>query len=272
VEMEQGGARWSGYPALRDEGADGVSLTLADSAEEAERLSRSGVVSLFQRELGDITRHMKQHVPNLERLCLWYAPVAPCRELRADILDAVFRLTFLPDGELPRTEADFRARLARGRGELNAMLERVCALLEQVLERYHQARKALGRPASLERMESLGDAREHLDALVYPGFLNDADLDWLEQLPRFLAGLERRLEKLERNPGRDRQLTAEVRPWWERYRERAAAHRSKGLHDPELAAFRRFLEEWRISVFAQELGTRQPVSPKRLEAQWARVR
>ena len=104
-------------------------------------------------------------------------------------------------------------------------------------------------------MESLGDAREHLESLVYPGFLREADLDWLEQLPRFLAGLERRLEKLERNPGRDRQLTAEVRPWWERYRERAAAHRAKGLDDPELAVFRRLLEEWRISLFAQELGS-----------------
>ncbi len=272
VEMEQAGARWSGYPALRDDGAEGVSLTLADSADGAERLSRSGVVSLFQRELGDITRHMKQHIPNLERLCLWYAPVAPCRELRSDILQTVFRLTFLPDGELPRTEADFRECLAGGRGELNAMLEHVCKLLEQVLERFHQVRKALGRPAGLERMDSLGDAREHLESLVYAGFLNEADLEWLEQLPRFLAGLERRLEKLERNPGRDRQITAELRPWWERYRERAAAHRHKGVADPELAAFRRLLEEWRISLFAQELGTRQPVSAKRLEAQWAQVR
>ena len=91
---------------------------------------------------------------------------------------------------------------------------------------------------------------------------------WLVQYPRFLRAIEVRLGK----PGRDPQKLAEISPFWQGYLERSKRHREQHIHDPELETFRWMIEELRVSLFAQELKTSIPVSVKRLEKQWEKVR
>jgi len=93
----------------------------------------------------------------------------------------------------------------------------------------------------------------------------------LENYPRYLAALLVRLEKLRRGGAGDSRKLATVAPLWERFTARAADHAVRGRRDPELGHYRWMLEEYRISLFAQELGTAFRVSPKRLESQWRKV-
>jgi ATP-dependent helicase HrpA len=109
--------------------------------------------------------------------------------------------------------------------------------------------------------------RAQLAWLVPAGFLLTTPWERLKELPRYLQALEQRLEKLQLDPRRDAQLTAEVAPLEARYRERVKAER--GLLPPGEDSFRWLLEELRVSLFAQQLKTRVPVSARRLADAWA---
>jgi ATP-dependent helicase HrpA len=115
--------------------------------------------------------------------------------------------------------------------------------------------------------------RRHLSELVYDGFIVETPPHWLAHYPRYLAAVESRLRKLlNAGLGRDQSAMAELEPLVRQYRERRDKHEREETKDPELAEYRWMLEELRVSLIAQELKTSIPVSTKRLEAQWAKVK
>ena len=116
------------------------------------------------------------------------------------------------------------------------------------------------------------DMRDQLSRLVPRGFAARTPTLWLRHLPRFLRGIQIRLQKLF-NAGlaRDAAAAAELSPLWRMYAERELTHQARGVTDPALEQFRWMLEELRVSLFAQELKTSVPVSVKRLEALWEQV-
>ena len=97
------------------------------------------------------------------------------------------------------------------------------------------------------------------------------DTPWaaLAHLPRYLKAVVLRLDKLRADPARDAQRLAELRPLEQRWLRRLAE--LKGTADARLSEYRWLLEELRVSLFAQELRTPQPVSAKRLDKAWAQL-
>jgi len=132
-------------------------------------------------------------------------------------------------------------------------------------------RLALEQPRPAAWKYALEDIREQLAALVPVGFLSETPWIWLQHLPRYLRAIALRLGKLGSGAARDRQSADLVAPNWRKYQERLSQHRLRGVNDPELAQFRWMLEELRVSLFAQELGTSMPVSAQRLDKQWLKV-
>jgi ATP-dependent helicase HrpA len=119
---------------------------------------------------------------------------------------------------------------------------------------------------------ALDDLREQLALLLPSGFLTETPWEWLGHYPRYLKGMLARLKKLTTaGLARDKQQFAELQPRWQAYLARAEQHRKAGLEDGELAHYRWMLEELRVSLFAQELGTSLPVSSQRLDKQWGKV-
>jgi len=123
---------------------------------------------------------------------------------------------------------------------------------------------------------TLEDVRAQVAALVAPGFLLRTPARWLRHAPRFLAGVRRRLDRVraggEAGVARDQELMANLAPHIKRYGERARSLAERGIVDGELETYRWMVEELRVSLFAQDLGTSMPVSGKRLDGQWERVR
>ncbi|MDN3518579.1 ATP-dependent RNA helicase HrpA [Aquisalimonas lutea] len=271
VEFRQHGITVRGYPAIVDEGAS-VALEVTDAPEAAEQRTRAGIRRLVRLQLRDTVAYLRDHLPDFQRMALQYQGLGGSDELRDELLAAVVDRVFLSGRALPRDEAAFRVMLDAGREELVAEGERFARRVARILERYHVLRKALKEPRGLEGMDSFRDMSEHLDALVFPHFLLELPAELLEHLPRYLDGLEHRLTKQAEDPRRDAQRTHLVRPWWEAWQDRAARHREAGIHDPELQRMRHLLEEYRISLFAQHLGTAMPASEKRLRRQWQAVR
>ncbi|MCY1406111.1 RNA helicase HrpA [compost metagenome] len=106
---------------------------------------------------------------------------------------------------------------------------------------------------------------------MYPGFVRETPAQWLKELPRFLKAIELRLEKLPAQVQKDRVWSIELAGQWAQYQARASKHAQEGKRDPQLELYRWLIEEYRVSLFAQQLGTRVPISDKRLSKQWSQV-
>ncbi|WP_290647722.1 ATP-dependent RNA helicase HrpA [Aquisalimonas sp.] len=271
VEFRQHGMTVRGFPALEDRGKS-VALRVKDSPDAAAQATRAGLRRLIQLQLRDQVDHLRGNLPEFQTMALQYRGLGSSDELQDDILAAVVEQVFLNGETLPATGQAFEHVLERGRGELVEQGERFARRVARILERFHTLRKSLREPRGVEGMDSFRDMGEHLNHLVFPHFLARLPAGLLEHLPRYLDGLAHRVEKQRQDPRRDAQRTHLVRPWWEAYLERASRHAREGIDDTQLQRFRFLLEEFRVSLFAQHLGTAAPASEKRLRQQWRAVR
>ena len=140
-----------------------------------------------------------------------------------------------------------------------------------ILRAARTVRQLIDDPASRAPPESLADARRQLDALVHHGFLGAAPEDAFASLPRYLDALRVRLEKMRRGGANDARRLAEILPLQRRLEAKARDSMERGRSDAALERQRWMLEEYRVSVFAQEIGTAFRVSRKKLDEQWSRV-
>ncbi len=272
VEIRRGSFVLHGYPTLVDQGKT-VALRVLSSRLEARRAFRAGLARLYVRHLREEFKYYERHLPNIERMTLHYAALGPGDELRRDLLLLVADRVFIGDDESVRTRGEFAARLDLGWNRLRPTVEEVCSLIEKILERVHDLSLKLAEPAPEAWATSLADVRFQLTQLLPRRFLTKVPYARLEHYPRYLRAVQRRFERLrEQGPARDLELARQVAQWWGMYAERLARHDAAGVVDSALEEFRWLIEELRVSLFAQELRTIEPVSDKRLEKRWEAVR
>jgi ATP-dependent helicase HrpA len=149
--------------------------------------------------------------------------------------------------------------------------QRFAALLQTVAEQYSAIRAAQKRGSELAWLPVLDEIDQQLALLFQPGFIAATPWSWLGQYPRYLKAIVQRLEKLRGQFQRDRELSRELQPLQRQLAE-LLQKRPGLLADCEpLRRYRWLLEEYRVSLFAQTLGTLEPVSAKRLREQWLLV-
>ncbi len=268
VEVEQAGHVMDAWPVLADTGSS-VEVRLCHSAAEAARTHAAGVEALAGRQLSGTLRDLLRAWPELDRLCLLWADVARCEDLRRMLARALIRRA-RPEGPLPRDAgafADWLDRTRRGLPEATAFLQQ---RLPELLQQRHDLLRRLKGNLPLNRIEAAADVRDQLARLFPPDFLLQADDDRLRQYPRYLRAIEHRLERLDRAPDADRALRVQLLPLWRAFWT-AVDRAPERLQDPEWQAFRWQLEELRVALFAQQLGTPKPVSVGRLEKQWRQL-
>jgi ATP-dependent helicase HrpA len=272
----QGGIELLGYPALVDEGQS-VSIRLIDAQANAKRLHRAGLRRLIMLSLAKEVRYLRKNLPHLDQLRLIYAKVPPPEEtageagladLEAELVSLIIDRCFLQGRPEIRDEASFQQRVAQCRGELMSQANEICDQLSAIMEPYRQVRQALDGITQKHWLDAAGDMRRQLDRLVYRGFMAEVPASSLSAYPRYLEGLLKRIEKLPLAAARDRQRMAEMAEIQQRWSQWAAQCRAEGRFDERLDEIRWQLEELRISLFAQELGTAFPVSVKRVERHW----
>ena len=280
VEERSDGRLVRGYPALVDRQAS-VSLELCPSPEAAAEVHGAGVRRLYALTASRELRRMLRDIPGLETLELLHgmlpdapgyvtASLADNTPLGPAILDrAVERV--MPGAADIRDEEGFRHAAASANGALRAEAEALAGLAGRILEEHRGLLALRGEPESMLPGDSLGDIDTQLRHLVYRGFIEATPDPALEDYPRYLAALGMRLDKLRRGGAGDSRKLAAITPLWQRFAARAAEHAGRGRRDPELDRYRWMLEEYRISLFAQEQGTAFRISPKRLESQWRKV-
>ncbi|NEX20023.1 ATP-dependent RNA helicase HrpA [Thiorhodococcus mannitoliphagus] len=283
VELTRGGIKLRGFPALVDAG-DSVAIQVLDSAENAAKAQRAGLRRLLMLHLGGDLRRLRNGLPNLDRMRLQYAKAPKLGEsgseqrgkvkaekgadLADELVALILDLTFTEGLAEIRAQQAFAARLAERKGRLFATAKEVSALVGEILDVYQALRKRLANITQVNWMPSVMDIRDHLDTLVFRGFAQSVPYARLKDYPRYLKAVSQRIDRLAHAPSRDRQWMAEMADIQARWRERAQAARSVGRQDPRLDEIRWLLEELRVSLFAQQLGTATPVSVKRIRTRW----
>lgn len=247
MEFENG---LTGYPAIADDKTS-VSLVMLDTPEKAAQKTRFGISRLFRLELKAQFQQLEKSIPNA--LILRHAGLAS--DFREAILTLVAMNALLP--ELPRSEAQFRMKIAKAKPELQAMLLEALKLLDEILGLYQRAKAKLdaGNPPAWNA--ACSDMKEQLSHLVYPDFISNMEYERLKHYPRYLKAMLIRLDKLPNALSRDAASAAEISPRWQRFLKH-------GKNDE----YRWMVEELRVSLFAQELKTPMPVSAKRLDKLW----
>ena len=271
------------YPALHDEG-DSASLSVHADRKEALRHHPCGVRRLLRIALAERMKQARKQLPVQPKTALLYAaiesaapraraaggmPLKDSDRLREDLVDGAFA-ALAAEGidDIRDAEAFAAKRDAVGR-----------ELFPEAMRRLKQAETILGLVADVRaRLDSklvgwasgnLDDMRGQLAALVPPGFLREVPADALAEYPRYLRALALRGERALRDPVRDQSRMLELKPFTDALAEAVAAGEAG---DPDWQALRWDLEELRVSLFAQELGARGGVSPKKLATRLARLR
>ncbi|MEO5362402.1 MAG: ATP-dependent RNA helicase HrpA [Magnetococcus sp. DMHC-8] len=260
-----------GFPAIQDE-VTSISLRLVENAEQARRISRWGLVRLFALQLPQLVRMPDKKRGSARETTVAHPLFGSQRALWGEMTDLALARVFL-DGnpEEIETEALFWQRLAAGRGLVPQAIAETQILVHTILTRHQAIVTALSKENTPGWQQVAGEMRQHLDGLVHPGFLRETPSTWLRHFPRYLQAALLRLERRPLAPLKDQQKAAEWVPWWQRYETAAKQQALARIRDPELQQYRWMLEEFRVSLFAQDLRTSLPVSVKRLEQQWEKV-
>ncbi len=272
VMLERFGVKLSGYPTLLDQG-DSVSLRLWDAPERAVYELRFGLRRLASLALA---REVKSHVDHLPHLNAWTLAAKTFPQplpLREHLADLVAERACLSSPPVPRDQGDFGVLVTEGRRKLGGAAADVVHAVQPIFEMMTQIRRQWEKVRHPQFQSSLQDAHDQLARLLAPGFLVRTPWNWLLHLPRYLQGVSRRLEKLTGGGHvRDQQQLPELRVRWNRCFERLRQHEERRVFDPALETYRWMLEEYRVVLFAQDLGTVLSVSPKRLDKQWEQVK
>jgi len=265
MEIGRGGQQLIGFPALIDAG-DAVTIEVFDEPELAGAKHRAGLRRLFALQIKDALKYLEKNIPDLQKMAVAYIPLGTQEELRSQILDVAMDRAFLLE-PLPTNAQEFDRRVQEGRGRLTLIANEVARLAGTILIEYAAAARKI--KDTKIAPDAVQDAQQQLQRLVPKNFLTAAPWPQLAHFARYLKAITARLDKLRADPARDAAKLAELRPQDQRY-WRLVAER-KGAVDARMQELRWLLEELRVSFFAQELRTPQPVSTKRLDKLWAQI-
>ena len=272
VEINCDGFKLLAYPALVDQG-DAVGLRTVETPERAAATHTAGVLRLCGLALADRIEDTLRTWPKRDELLLLYSPLGDAAQLGPQVVDQVIEAVFAEKVAAypPRSAGAFDALVGAGRGDVQDAAERLLAVALSILTAAQPLRlevEALSASAPPGWEQAVNQSAEQLRELLAGDFVSATPRVWLDHVPRYLQAARQRLRKLrEGKLERDRLNAAALET-------RLGPLRGVGAElagHAEVVAYRWMLEEWRVSLFAQELGTSIPVSEKRLDKQWKKV-
>ncbi len=265
-EISHGSVSVRAWVALRDQGNE-VQEVLCDTKAEADWLHCRGVARLLLLRLADQTRQLQHEVlglPGFQKAAA--SKLAGGKSLPADALLAC-ALHLFPASNNIRDDSGFRQCLDDGRATFLTNAQALLQTWNRHLATAADLKRRLSKDFPLAWAHAHRDISQQIDDLIYPGFLSDTSGEWLAQYGRYLTAIAHRLDKLGGQLASDKEKTRELEALRNQYQTRVGKNPIWEI-SPDLQQWRWMLEEYRVSLFSQHLGTRLPVSAKRLRKQW----
>lgn len=270
VAVARGGIQVVLYPAIVEFEDGSLGLRLEESAGVADMVTRNGVRRLFQSMNQRAVRSQVRNLPQFDRMCLWSASLLGRHSLEDQLGQLIVEVGFLDGAALPRSKAEFDARQSEAGARIARGAQSVGSVIPDMMETYHEVQLAMTDLAGTRFRQTHDDIKLQLDRMMHPSFISDTPWPWLSQFTRYLKGIVMRIDKLKHGQSQNEAAIRELEEYWRRVE--ACDEASATVDLKELSEFRWMLEEYRVSVFAQSLGTRVKVSPQRLEKQWSKTK
>lgn len=270
IVIERAGMKIESYPSLRDD-LDSVGLTLCQTPADALRMLRFGLRRLILLQERKRLKTQIDHLPQISQVRV-YASAMKGLDINHQLMLLAVDRAFLAEPALPRNRSVFDRCLQTGRNRLSVVAQEFTQLIPALFQACHETRRALETARGPGWDPILQDMKQQMAALLHSEFITDTPWPWLIQFPRYLATMRLRLQRMGSGGLKTEQsLLSEYLPWQRRYEDRRAQHEREHRRDPMLDHYRWMLEEFRVSLFAQKLGTAIAVSTKKLDEQWQRV-
>ncbi len=257
------------YPALVDRG-DGVVLENCDRPEDARRQTRLALARLYMFAMPQQARYVRKEFLRGNRLELQLGKLAQRDELLDDYLLAVFSHQFVEGRDFPTAAAEFEAIGLACKGGLVSTANEYHDRLQQIISLHSDIHDRLGALQRKVWQYAIDDIGQQLAGLLGPHFLKRTDFDSIRQYSRYLRGIVSRIDKLAGHQQKDSMATAQIAPHVARLQHIAGDSFEELAQSPLLLEYRWLLEEFRLSLFAQDIGARKAVSGKRLDKAWQR--
>ena len=270
IQLPRGGINIRAYPALVDQQAS-IALQVLDNPLQAMDITQRGLTRLLFISLGQTTKYLQKELLKGQEVALTLAGIGSRDQVVDDLIMAAIKQLALPDQQqLPRTKPVFESALQSIKDKLIPYTQDLANHLITSLKLLVEIKKQLKQQKNMLVLAyTISDINQQLSQLFYPGLVYNTPPQWLQQYPKYMRGIQQRLEKAALNPQKDKLQLAEVGPHWQRlvdYLQKEGNYRLGQL--PALTDYRWWIEEFRISLFAQTLKTQVPVSDKRVDKQW----
>ena len=268
LALEQGTI--SVFPTL-EKRVSGLHVQYEWSAEEAQRTWQDGAVRLARTILERQSRDLAKSIGSSVALLLSASPYLDSHALIDALLQLTFRSACFAEGEPPRTRLEFEAAVDKARERLYPSLEQMSAMIQSWLKEASEARQVLNDSRIRPLADAAEETRQHLRRLLDFATISSAPLHWLRQVPRYLKAEQRRWQRNAVRGSESGQIARELEQWSARHEDLEKRLAAELRWTPKLTELRFWIEEYRVSLYAQELKTLGPVSAARLSARAAEI-
>lgn len=252
------------YPALVDDSQE-VSIKLFDNQTDADWNMLQGVTRLLYLNLPSPRSYLQEKLPNKAKLGLYFNPFGKIDDLLQDCIFAAIQQFLVAKDSIPRDEQSYNQAREDIRGELAERVLEITKQVEAILVKVNAINKLLKGKTSFDLVQAQAEIKTHLSQLVFKGFVTRFGANKLKDIDRYVQGIQRRLEKLPIDPVRDRLNREQVNKLAQNYSAKLEANLQGQAVNHTLEQLRWMLEELKISLFAQNLGTSMPISTKRVQ-------
>lgn len=259
---KQAGFEVKAYPSLVVKQGK-FSVELLDDQAIANQKHKDAAVELIVKTLPSPIKHLQQKLPNKSKLVLYFNPFGRVEELIVDCVRAYIDETV--SKQLPRTQAEFNSLREQLAGELNEQVLEITKKVEASLNTAHGIAKQLKGKMTFELIHAQAHIKAHLDSLIYRGFVYQTGVGRLDDLSRYLQALAKRLEKVKVDPNKDRAIQLELDKLESSHQQLKDKFKLHSVLPNEVEEIKWMMEELRVSLFAQTLKTKYPVSAKRVK-------
>ncbi|MCH1931192.1 ATP-dependent RNA helicase HrpA [Shewanella sp. A25] len=262
-EQQKGNYQVRAFPALIDN-KDSVAIKLFDDEFEAQSAHRQGLRRLLLLNIPSPVKHLQQALPNKAKLAMYFNPFGQVQILIDDIIAAAVQQLLDEKALDVRDAAQFEQAKDWVRQELNPKAEQIALKVEQILTIYQAIKKRTKGKISLDIAFAMSDIQSQLDKLVFKGFVEACGWERLSDVGRYLKAIETRIDKLPVDPTRDRLHMQSITKVQDALTAQLAKVPRSQPTPATLIEARWMIEEYRVSCFAQTLGTAYPISEKRI--------
>lgn len=262
-EQKKRGFSVKAYPAIVDEDT-AVGIKLFETEYEQQQAMQQGLRRLLLLNVPSPIKYLHEKLPNKAKLGLYFTPFGSVLNLIDDCIAAAVDKLIADFGGLVWNEQDFTQLKEFIRANLNETTITIAQQVEQILTANFELNKRLKGKMDFSLAFALADIKQQLQQLIYPNFVQITGYERLTDLQRYLAAIDKRIDKLAQDINRDRAAMLRIEQVQQAYQQLLAKLPKSKPHSPQVKEIPYMIEELRVSLFAQQLGTKYPISDKRI--------